>query len=110
MMIDQNTYKQMTKGERISAIKHGKLVAVRSERERQLRSRYDLTLEHYDDLFNNQNGLCAICKESWKNDLYVDHDHDTNEVRGLVCARCNALVRFIEYDKELIPIIEEYLR
>ena len=55
--------------------------------------KYKLTNHQYDALLNIQNSSCAICKESVN--LVVDHNHITNEVRGLLCADCNlALGRF----------------
>src|SRR5687767_9238597 len=67
--------RSLTKGERISAVKQGIVPPIRSERERQLRSRYGLTLEDYDALFQAQDGKCASCKKVWGPELYVDHDH-----------------------------------
>lgn len=60
---------------------------------RMLKHRYNLSLEEYTELYNIQNKKCAICKNNLhlgtKNGLYVDHDHNTNEVRGLLCPNCN---------------------
>lgn len=56
-------------------------------------SNYDETL--YDKLLQDQGGLCKVCKEvpeEYK-PLYVDHDHNTMIIRGLICCRCNNLLR-----------------
>lgn len=86
----------LSRGERISAVKFGLVPPVRSERERQLRSRYGLTLEDYERLAEAQGHVCASCKQKWKQHFYVDHDHASGVVRGLLCARCNSLVGLLE--------------
>ena len=50
-------------------------------------SLYGLTIADYEKLFVSQQGQCAIC--SIEGRLDVDHDHKTNEVRGLLCGHCN---------------------
>lgn len=56
--------------------------------------RYDINLEEYNQILENQNMVCAICKskhsKSKRNPLlFVDHCHKTNIIRGLLCSRCN---------------------
>lgn len=53
---------------------------------------YGITLEEYEHLFYRQGGKCKICKThqtKLKKLLSVDHDHNTNKVRGLLCQKCN---------------------
>lgn len=56
--------------------------------------RYNITTEEYNKLNEIQKGLCAICnKECSKNKkLSVDHNHDTDKIRGLLCHNCNILI------------------
>ena len=66
-------------------------------RARMLMQSYGMTPQDYTDLFEKQNGCCAICKteESGHNvtdHLLVDHDHETNKVRGLLCSSCNLML------------------
>jgi hypothetical protein len=51
--------------------------------------RYGLTIEQYDQLVEQQGSKCAICQRLIDSTLVVDHDHDTNLVRGLLCDTCN---------------------
>ena len=53
--------------------------------------RRGITKEQYDIVFEAQEGLCAICKQPPKNThaLAMDHNHKTNEFRGLLCKECN---------------------
>ena len=61
-----------------------------------LKCKYGITLEQYDQMFDAQGGVCAICgePEAVANKhgvcrLSVDHDHETNKVRMLLCNKCN---------------------
>ena len=76
---------------------------VRRERQRSL-SKYDLTVEEYDVIFNAQGGVCAICKAPPRADkqgkLAVDHCHKTTRNRGLLCIRCNQSIERLENDPD----------
>lgn len=72
-----------------------------------LRRKYGITEEKWKELFDNQSGCCAICgvksKDSarcWGHELVVDHDHNTGEIRGLLCTVCNLALGGFE-DKTL---------
>lgn len=62
--------------------------------------KFGITPEQYDEMFERQNSLCAMCMEPPEGErpLYVDHDHrccpDRDYtcgecIRGLLCYRCN---------------------
>lgn len=64
-------------------------------RNRNFKSKYGITLDDYNRMHAEQNGVCAIChKEETVKKLHlaVDHSHATNRVRGLLCNRCNLLL------------------
>lgn len=54
---------------------------------------YGLTLDQYDAMLLEQNGLCALCgypeTNPKKSNMCIDHDHNTGKVRELLCDRCN---------------------
>jgi hypothetical protein len=56
-----------------------------------LLQRYGVTKVKYFEMLKAQNGQCAICKVEHAR-LYVDHDHKTDKVRGLLCEQCNFLL------------------
>lgn len=64
------------------------------------RKKYGLTEKDLTQLFEAQNGSCAICCVSFATDpslkrkYYIDHDHETGEVRGLLCHSCNLVLGF----------------
>ena len=53
--------------------------------------RRGITKDQYNIVFDIQEGKCAICKQLSKNgsSLAMDHNHKTNEFRGLLCKECN---------------------
>lgn len=58
--------------------------------ERRLKIHYNITWDEYDLLLASQDHRCAICKgKPRKTALAVDHDHNTGEIRGLLCSKCN---------------------
>lgn len=56
-----------------------------------LKKKFNITPEQFDEILKRQGGCCAICKTVLPEDerYNVDHDHATNEVRGLLCSLCN---------------------
>lgn len=60
-------------------------------RERHFLKAYNINLRDFFQIFEAQEGRCAICQSVPERalDLVVDHDHTTLKVRGLLCTRCN---------------------
>ena len=57
---------------------------------------------HYTELLDQQGGVCAICRQSpSKRRLAVDHCHQNDFVRGLLCIRCNLALPFLENEEWL---------
>ncbi len=60
-----------------------------------LARRYGITETQYQTLLAAQSGRCAICGTTEPNrhkrfsHFHVDHDHETGEIRGLLCDACN---------------------
>lgn len=57
-----------------------------------LEKRYGCTLAMYEQMFEDQGGLCKICRkepDSKYGRLCVDHNHQTGALRGLLCHLCN---------------------
>jgi Recombination endonuclease VII len=64
------------------------------------------------ELFERQNGTCAICgREEWEKVkvLGVDHDHKTGRVRGLLCTDCNMGLGKFKDDPALLRKAIKYL-
>jgi hypothetical protein len=62
-----------------------------------IKRKYGLTSEKYELMVQSQNNCCAICQRPAKvRRMHVDHDHETGEVRGLLCYGCNASLGHLE--------------
>jgi hypothetical protein len=53
--------------------------------------RYGITQQQFDQILVDQNNKCKLCYSEFKNskDTHIDHCHDQNRVRGLLCNLCN---------------------
>ncbi len=92
--------------------------AKRSARERQLRYKYQLTTDAYNDLLKSQDNKCAICLCEQNSSAYgvnisehfaIDHDHRTGKVRGLLCNTCNRALGMFKDDVGTVSRALNYL-
>lgn len=84
----------------------------RKNRQWNLKSKYGITIEEYNEMFQDQCGCCAICnihQSELKETLYVDHNHLTGEIRGLLCSKCNFVLGLMNDDPTLLGRASEYL-
>ncbi len=80
------------------------------ERDAYLRRTFGITQADYDALLAAQGGGCAICgKKPGKISLHVDHDHETGEIRGLLCVGCNNALGQFRDDIGLLSRAREYV-
>lgn len=71
-----------------------------------------VTKEQYIDLLQAQDGKCAICGtgiEENNRRLSVDHCHDDNIVRGLLCTKCNFGLGYFNDNENLLLKAINYL-
>lgn len=64
-------------------------------RNNKIKHRYGITSINYNQLFYEQGGCCKICGRHQSNlnkALSVDHNHETKNVRGLLCISCNSMI------------------
>jgi len=80
------------------------------DRERQLKHRYGITPNEFDEMVFRQQGRCAICGAEPSKRLVIDHDHSSGKVRALLCDSCNHLVGYIEREPDLIEKTSAYLK
>ena len=80
-----------------------------------LRARYGINIEEYEQMLEDQDGVCLICNGSpnrgaRETALCVDHCHSTGSIRCLLCWRCNGALGLFEDDIERLNNAILYLR
>ena len=92
---------------------------VKEHEERKKLRRYGITVEQYNNLLDQQNNRCAICREESKDgkSLHVDHDHSCCKgkkscgkcVRQLLCGHCNRMLGCAKDNPEILEAAKKYL-
>jgi len=82
-----------------------------------LKRYYGIDLAKYQEMLLAQNGVCGICKKPETSvvngkikPLAVDHCHNSEKIRGLLCARCNQAIGLLNEDVNILSSAIEYLR
>ena len=60
-----------------------------------------------------QGDKCAVCggpPNGPGRRFHVDHCHDLNRVRGLLCAKCNTAIGLLDDDPDRADAVAAYLR
>jgi hypothetical protein len=84
----------------------------------ELKKRFGISFQQYEEMWLAQDGLCAICgkAETAKRNgsdqvryLAVDHCHATGKIRALLCTGCNQGLGNFREDAELLVKAAAYL-
>ena len=80
-----------------------------------IKYRYGITEDQYWKMFADQGGVCALCgvepgERNRNNRLSVDHNHETGQVRGLLCYNCNTAAGLLDDDPMLAAKLAQYLK
>ena len=87
-------------------------------RAKNLKSKFNMSIDDYNKLYIEQDGLCRICDEvETRRDskggvvwMPVDHCHDTGKIRGLLCSRCNTGLGLLGDSIKTLKCAIKYLR
>lgn len=82
-----------------------------------LKKIYGLSLEQFDSMLQEQQGVCAICfcpetrrdKFGKVRELAVDHDHNTGTVRQLLCSDCNTCIGMSKESPDRLRAMAAYI-
>lgn len=83
----------------------------RYTRTSKLRKAYGISIEETEAILERQGGKCAICgtKEFNGRGYAVDHDHETGNVRGILCTNCNTGIAMFKDNVEVMENAIDYL-
>ncbi|MBA7567374.1 hypothetical protein ES708_09085 [subsurface metagenome] len=76
-----------------------------------LKRHYGLSYKDWLRIWEDQDGKCAICRRNFSkpSDAFVDHNHETGKVRGLLCRKCNFGIGFFDDNLKLTIKATQYL-
>lgn len=72
-----------------------------------LKRRYGIGAADVAAMIEEQGGLCPICRK--RPAVHVDHDHESNAVRGILCEMCNGGLGQFKDDVDRIRSAISYL-
>jgi hypothetical protein len=81
-------------------------------RANQLMRNFGITLDQYYNKLKEQNNCCAICsidRVHFAKDFSVDHNHDTDVNRGLLCMPCNLWLGLAKDNRDNLARAINYL-
>lgn len=89
----------------------GKKGSYENSKAKSLKKLYNLTLEEYNKILAEQQGVCAISGKTPSNtkSLSVDHDHKTGRIRGLLDWKINQALEAFKDDPNLLRRAADYL-
>jgi len=87
-----------------------------TDKNHKLKKAYGITLDEYNKLLLKQKNKCSIC-EIDNNGKYrnkarafaVDHCHNTNKIRGLLCSDCNIAIGLLKDNTKYLQSAINYL-
>ena len=69
----------------------------------QLRGRWKMEAQDYANMFLDQDFQCGICKRDLLScTVHIDHNHDTDVIRGLLCSFCNGAEGWLKKHNDAI--------
>ena len=83
--------------------------------QQELMRKYNVDSDWFEQQIKRQDGKCECCGKQFEignkhTTPHLDHCHKTQQVRGILCNRCNSVLGLCEDDADLLASLERYLR
>jgi hypothetical protein len=78
---------------------------------RHVKNRYGIALQEYEAMAAAADGKCPVCGEPPPpfNGFDLDHDHETGQVRGLLCRPCNLALGGARDNPAILRALADYI-
>lgn len=107
---DYPTTKEMRGGRRVYKM------SIEASRHYGRKHNYGMTGEEYGAMMAAQKGVCAICARpetamlrGTPKTMHVDHDHETGQLRSLLCGACNGMLGLAKDNPATLRAAADYL-
>lgn len=99
-----NAYKRATRAKNLAKFKEAELNG-------NLKFQYGITAADYKRMLEHGGGRCWACGDPPcdRHRLQVDHDHETGEIRGLLCRKCNSATGYAKDSAKRLRACADYL-
>lgn len=81
---------------------------------RNIKNTFGLSREDFFNILEKQDNKCALCNKPFgdfsSRILHIDHDHETNKVRGLLCMPCNVGLGMLGDNEEGLSKALKYVK
>ncbi len=91
-------------------LRNQEIDTIEKKKRSNLQRNYGITLEEREDRRVAQNNKCKICDKEFVKTPHVDHDHETKQIRDLLCSRCNLGIGHFLHNPILLDLAAAYLR
>jgi hypothetical protein len=71
--------------------------------------KYGVSLLFVERLLDDQANRCASCGDPLENEFHLDHCHNTQAIRGILCRHCNIALGHLRDDPRRIVALLRYL-
>lgn len=80
-----------------------------------IKANFGVTLDDKEDLINFQGRCCAVCggntpSKNLKRGWALDHNHETGEIRGVLCYNCNVGLGMAKDSEDILLKMIAYLK
>lgn len=80
-----------------------------STEDKWLRTSHGLERTEYDAILAAQDNSCAVCSSGFSKKPHVDHCHENEVIRGLLCYQCNVALGLLHDNPDRIRRLADYV-